>query len=81
MAKKAAPILRDRNGHAKALADLLHSNSRRHRLHQVFSDFCEMAAISMSNVVDQAHREKRERRYMTMIGRYDREEEYFGVLS
>jgi hypothetical protein len=48
----------------KAFVKLIEANARRHRKHEVFRDFCEMAAISLSNAVDLAQAEKREARYM-----------------
>lgn len=41
---------------------------------QVFSDFCEMGAISFSNSVDLAHQEKREERYLQIVKGYESEE-------
>lgn len=60
--------------HQKALAGLLRDNARRYRLHEVFRDFCEVAAISLSNAVDRIHYDKREARYLQVIGRYERDE-------
>ena len=34
--------------HQKAFVKLIEANARRHRKHEVFRDFCEMAAISLS---------------------------------
>ena len=58
----------------KACADLMRTAAYRHRLHQVFADFCEMSAISLSNAVDLKHREAREARYLQIVGRYERAE-------
>lgn len=33
--------------HAKEMASLLRDNARHHRLHTVFSDFCELAGLSV----------------------------------
>jgi hypothetical protein len=60
--------------HQKALVRLIQDNSHRHRPHQVFSDFCELAACAVSNSVDLHQAEKREARYMEIIGRYERAE-------
>ena len=60
--------------HQKAFVKLIEANARRHRKHEVFRDFCEMAAISLSNAVDLVQAEKREARYMHLIGRYERAE-------
>lgn len=60
--------------HRKNLIKLIQTNSHRHDSWQVFSDFVEMSAISLSNAVDFAQREAREARYMEIIRRYDKEE-------
>lgn len=60
--------------HQKALAGLLRDNARRYRLHEVFRDFCEVAAISLSNAVDRLHYETREERYLQIVKRYERDE-------
>ena len=41
-------------------------------IYQVFNDFLEMAAITISNTVDFTHREERESRYMELIYSYDK---------
>ena len=49
--------------------------SHRHHTWQVFSDFCEMAAIALANAVTFGPaREKRETRYMDLVKRYNRDE-------
>lgn len=53
---------------------LIKENSRRYRLHEVFRDFCEMAALAISNSVDLAQFEAREAQYMQIIKRYEPEE-------
>jgi type I restriction-modification system DNA methylase subunit len=47
----------------------------KHNLWTVYSDFLEMAAISLSNSVDFINRSKREKRYMDIIAGYSKEEE------
>ncbi|MFX5656729.1 hypothetical protein ABTE24_21360, partial [Acinetobacter baumannii] len=54
---------------------LIRENARRHHLHEVFRDFCEMAALAFSNACDLAQREQREARYLALIGRYTKEEQ------
>ena len=49
---------------AKTVRDLAH----RHSLHKVFSDFVEMSAICLSNSIDLRQRDKREARYMEIVG-------------
>ena len=60
--------------HKKRCIELLRANSHRHRLHQVFCDFCELAALAISNSVDRAQYDQREARYMTIIGKYQADE-------
>jgi hypothetical protein len=60
--------------HQKEIAKLIRLNAQRHRLHRVFADFCEMAAISLSNAVDRLHRERREARYLQIVAPYSAEE-------
>lgn len=56
--------------HQKELVKLIHSLGYRHSHWQVFSEFVEMGAISISNAVDLTNQEKRESRYMEVIKRY-----------
>ena len=46
----------------------------RHNVWQVFSDFVEMSAISLSNGVDRAQFDKREERYLQIVKGYQPEE-------
>jgi type I restriction-modification system DNA methylase subunit len=50
--------------------------SHKHDLWRVFSDFVEMAAVSIANACDQFHpdRDKREARYMEIVKAYTAEE-------
>lgn len=43
----------------------------RHQLWDVFGDFVECSAIAISNAVDLAQRDRREARYMAIVGRYN----------
>lgn len=63
-----------RGSHCKELSSLLRDNSHRHRLHSVFSDFCELAALSISNAVDRTQYDAREARYLQIVGTYSPEE-------
>lgn len=68
------------------IAALVTSLSHRHGAWQVFSDFCEIAAIALSNAVDLQHRERREARYMEIVRRYEPKEmakfpEMLGALT
>jgi hypothetical protein len=58
----------------KQLEKLIRENAYRHQLHAVFADFCEMSALSISNRFDLARYDKREARYLEIVGRYNREE-------
>lgn len=60
--------------HRKKITSLMRENARRHRLHEVFSDFCELAALAISNSVDLRQFEAREARYLEIIKRYERAE-------
>ncbi len=60
--------------HQKALVKLITELSYRHSQWQVFSDFVEMGALSISNAVDLAQCEKREARYMEIVKRYKPDE-------
>ncbi len=52
--------------HQKRLVQLISQLGYRHSHWQVFADFVEMGAISLSNAVDFGPREQREQRYMDM---------------
>ncbi|MDR2559959.1 MAG: N-6 DNA methylase [Oscillospiraceae bacterium] len=43
--------------------------------YQVFNDWLEMSAISISNSIDPTHREEREKRYLDIIGSYGKREQ------
>lgn len=64
-----------RNGeHAREIGRLIETLSHRHRPHQVFGDFCEMSALSISSAFDKAQFETREARYMQIVKGYSAEE-------
>lgn len=60
--------------HRKNLVKLITANGYRHSHWQVFSDFMELSAISLSNAVDWSQREVREARYLEIVGRYSKDE-------
>ncbi|WP_197339774.1 N-6 DNA methylase [Ralstonia solanacearum] len=60
--------------HQKELVTLIEQNARRHRRHEVFRDFCELAALGISNRVDLLQYDAREARYLEIVKRYEREE-------
>lgn len=59
----------------KNLIDFITKASYRHSKWQVFSDFVEMSAISLSNAVDWVHKEEREKRYLEIINSYEKKEQ------
>lgn len=60
--------------HRKSLIKLIEANGYKHSHWHVFSDFVELAAISISNAVDLTRREAREARYLEIVSKYEREE-------
>lgn len=60
--------------HQKEMASLMRANASAYRIHEVFRDFCEMAALAISNAVDLSRYQVREERYMQIVGRYSKEE-------
>ena len=71
MRKPAAKRLDDPN---REFVSLFKGNCHRHRPHSVFSDFCEMAALSMSNAVDLSQYAPREARYLEIVKGYSADE-------
>lgn len=59
--------------HVQAICKLLRSCAYRHDLHTLFSDCAEASAIALSNAVDLANRDMREKRYLDIVGRYERD--------
>lgn len=47
----------------------------KHPVEQIFQDWLEICAIAVSNSVDWREREDREKRYLMLINKYDREEQ------
>lgn len=74
MTRNSADQSRPPPDHQKELLKLFGSLAYRHSAWQVFADFAEAAAISLSNAVDWAQRDQREERYMALIKRYKPEE-------
>ncbi|WP_424196655.1 N-6 DNA methylase (plasmid) [Ampullimonas aquatilis] len=46
----------------------------RHRKHEVFRDFCELAATAISNGCDKSQFDVRESQYMNIVGKYEKKE-------
>jgi type I restriction-modification system DNA methylase subunit len=59
--------------HLKEMEKLIRSLSPRHHTRQAFSDFVEMAACAISNTVDPQFKKEREKRYMDIVRKYDKE--------
>lgn len=57
--------------HQREFVKLAQQNGRHGRLHEVFADFCELSAISISNAVDRHQAEVREVRFVDITKRYD----------
>ncbi|MCD2175952.1 N-6 DNA methylase [Rhizobium sp. C4] len=60
------------DAHLTSIVKLFETTRYQHDLYTVFGDWCECAAISLSNAVDLSRRDKREARYMEIVARYDR---------
>lgn len=58
----------------RELARLLNALGHRYPIDRVFRDWLEMSAIAISNHVDLARHERREARYMTIVGQYQKPE-------
>jgi hypothetical protein len=56
--------------HQKELVKTVEGLGYRHGHWQIFADFVEIAAISISNALDLVSREKREERYLQVVKRY-----------
>ena len=63
-----------RAGAAHEFIRLMETGFQRHKKHEIFRDFCQLAAISLSNAVDLGQYEAREAQYMATIQRYTKDE-------
>lgn len=68
-----APFAGQQKPHHTAFAKRMQAMSGRHQLWRLFADFCELAALSLSNVV--AKNPDREKRYLDIVGRYEPDEQ------
>jgi hypothetical protein len=59
--------------HVAAICKLFRACQFRHDLHSLFADCMETIAISLTNAVDLQHRASREKRYLEIVGRYERD--------
>jgi len=72
--KKAAARSSGGDEHRCALVDLIGEAGPRWSPHQIFRDFVELAALSLSNAVDKAQFDGREARYLEIVKKYPREQ-------
>lgn len=72
MARSEARHLRD--GRQKNLVRLFNEACYRNNRWSVWADFVVMAAISISNTVDQSHAESREKMYLNLAEKYNKHE-------
>jgi len=66
-------IMNSHERHVAVVTKLLRSCAYRHDLHRLFSDCMEVCAISISNSMDLRNREPREKRYLDIVGQYERD--------
>jgi len=69
-----APAIASAAEHRREITRRIEQLSYRHNRWTVFSDFVELAAISISNAVDLAERAAREQRYAEIAKRYEPDE-------
>ncbi|WP_429501076.1 N-6 DNA methylase (plasmid) [Robbsia andropogonis] len=88
MVRKVAKNLKQSMGSGRktALIAAIHSFPAKHRPEQVFSDFVELAALSISNAVDRSQFDAREKRYLEVVKGYASEDlarfpEMLGLLT
>ncbi|ARP82934.1 hypothetical protein CAL26_01315 [Bordetella genomosp. 9] len=60
--------------HQKAIVEILRELSRTHGLDRTWSDWTEMSALALANAVDRAQFERREKRYLEIVGHYHKED-------
>lgn len=72
MSRKSAERKFDQTAdeHQRNLVSLIKAFSYAHHLDKVFRDFVELSALAISNSVDRAQFEAREKRYMEIVGTY-----------
>ena len=65
-----------KNDYQKEIINLIKKAAYSRAESEVFCDFLEMAAISISNQVDFTHREARESRYLEIINSYEKKQQH-----
>lgn len=58
--------------HRKEIVKLMRQAASSHGVWDVFRDFVELTALSIANTVDLVQAAEREKRYLQIVGRYDR---------
>lgn len=71
---KTAPAPLTAVQHRQEIIKLLRANTDRRNLWDVFGDFVEMGAIAIANAADWKQAPEREKRYMAIAKRYEKEE-------
>jgi type I restriction-modification system DNA methylase subunit len=76
MSRKSAERKFDQTAdeHQRNFVSLITQFSYGHHLDTVFRDFVELAALAISNSVDRAQFDAREKRYLEIVGKYKKEE-------
>lgn len=70
-----------RNEYQREFIKLFDSMCGKHSRYEVWQDFVLLTAIEISNTVDEAHREERNKTYQTVIGKYtENEREPFAAM-
>lgn len=73
-AKQKKTFNNDAENNFKKLMQLLKALGIRHGISKVFSDFIQICAISISNSVDNIHKDSREKEYLQTVSSYSKEE-------
>lgn len=74
-------ILMHGDEYSKKIVKMIGTLSNKHSTWQVFSDFVEVMAITLSNAVDKLYFEEREEQYFKIMGRYQTDEfKQFGEM-
>ena len=60
---------------SRNLKKLIEQNACQHPPVKIFSDFAEMSALAVRNSVDVDKYEEREKRYLHLIGQYEKDEQ------
>ena len=72
MSKNEKRLVRD--PHQKKIVELFSRFDGSKNRRKIFEDFITVSAISISNAVDKTHSEEREKRYLQIVGQYQKDE-------